>query len=238
MLTSRRVAVLAGVLVVAAVVGAAWWYLWVPQERPALGQGEVYGIDISNHQGPIDWRRVPADDIDIAYIKSTEGRAWVDASYARNWRESGDAGLRRGAYHFFTLCAPGVAQAENFLRTAPPDPAALPPSVDLELRGNCSARPSREELYRELDAFLADVERAWGRKVLLYVGPEWEKEYPVYERGGRPLWLPRFGFPPYVDRWAMWQLHGRANVDGVQGGVDFNVVRPALLDVPAAGGVQ
>lgn len=194
--------------------------------------GESYAVDVSNHQGPIDWRRVAADDIDLAYIKSTEGKAWVDARFEENWRESGRVGLRRGAYHFFTLCSPGAEQAENFLRTAPPEDSALPPAVDLELRGNCAHRPKPAELYAELDVFLARLESAWGRKVLLYVGPEWEDRYPVHDRGARPLWLKRFPLRPGEDRLAVWQLHGWARVDGVRGQVDFNVVRTDRLNVP------
>jgi lysozyme len=225
----------AALVALLATVTALWWFLWVPNSRPGLRPGETYGIDVSNHQGPIDWTRVAADDIDVAYIKATEGRGFVDAQFAANWRAAAEAGIARGAYHFFTLCAPGAEQAQNFLRTAPPDVAALPPSVDLELAGNCSARPSREELYRELDAFLDQVEHAWGRKVVLYVGPEWEQDYPVYDRGDRPLWLKKFWARPTPD-WMVWQLHGWARIDGINGGVDLDVVRRERLNVPAIRG--
>ena len=62
---------------------------------------------------------------------------------------------------------------------------------------------------------------------MLYVGDEYEREYPVRERLSRPLWHRRFLRRPNVDGWVIWQLHGYASVAGVSGGVDLNVMRPS-----------
>lgn len=204
---------------------AVWWFWWVPQWRPPLRDGERYGIDVSAHQGRIDWTAVAADGIEFAYVKATEGGDFADARFDANWTGAAEAGLDRGAYHFFTLCTPGAAQARHFLAVAPPDPAALPPAVDLELAGNCGDRPGARELDRELDRFLFLVEDAWGEEALLYVGDDWEERYPGRERMGRPLWLRRFLLRPSAEAWWVWQLHGRAHVDGVEGGVDLDVMR-------------
>lgn len=212
-------------LVVLAGAAAAWWFLWVPWWRPPLEAGEVYGIDVSAHQGAINWEKVANDGIEFAYVKATEGGDFTDRRFAENWREAQRVGLDRGAYHFFTLCRPGAEQAAHFLRIAPPDRGALAPAVDLELAGNCDDRPPRMTVERELDAFLAAVERAWAREAVLYVGDEWEPVYPVRTRLDRPLWHRRFLRRPPMDDWYIWQLHGYADVDGVTGGVDLNVMR-------------
>lgn len=216
------VAALAAVILLVGI----WWFAWVPNWRPALREGERYGIDVSAHQGVINWRKVAKDGIDFAYIKATEGGDFVDRQFKMNWQGAGEAGLDRGAYHFFTLCAPATTQARNFLAVAAPDAAALPPAVDLELAGNCKSRPPRPDIDRELNAFLAIVEEAWGRKTLLYVGDDWEREYPVRRQLGRLLWHRRFLLRPDVPNWMVWQLHGYARVSGVEGQVDFNVMRP------------
>ncbi len=214
----------ATVLAVLVVLPAIWWYGWAAHWRPGLAATESYGIDVSHHQGRIDWRRVAADNIDFAYIKATEGVDFTDRRFAENWREADRAGVRRGAYHFFTLCGSGAEQAAHFVRTAPPEARALPPAVDLELAGNCKDRPSRTKVYAELDSFLAAVEGAWSRPMLLYVGSDWERRYPVVGREERPLWLlSLLGRPD--ERWAIWQVHGFARVDGVRGRVDLDVGR-------------
>lgn len=209
-----------------AILVAAWWFWWVPTWRPPLGEGERYGIDVSAHQGAIDWEAVAADGIDFAYVKATEGGDFSDRSFDANWTGAVDAGLDVGAYHFFTLCTPGDVQARRFLAVAQPEPSALPPAVDLELAGNCSERPPAEAVGDELGRFLQTVEDAWEQEAVLYVGEDWDEEYPGREALGRPLWLRRFLLRP-SDDWWIWQLHGRARVDGVEGGVDLDVMRPA-----------
>jgi lysozyme len=213
---------------VVVVAGAALWvrYVWLRDHRPDLRAGERYGIDVSHHQGSIDWDRVAADDIAFAYVKATEGGDHVDARFAENWAGAHAAGLERGAYHFFTLCRPGREQAENFLATVPHDARALPPAVDLELAGNCAARPDRAALDAELGAFLVAVEGATGETVVLYVGDDFEAVYDVRERLGRPLWHRRVLRRPGLDGWWIWQVNGHASVEGIDGDVDLNVMRP------------
>src|SRR5205085_2105212 len=155
--TARRrrwpIVVGAGVAVVA-LVAALVWFVGLPRYRPGLHDGERYGIDVSAHQGRISWSDVARDGISFAYVKATEGADFVDRSFAGNWTGARRVAVERGAYHFFTLCAPGGAQAQNFLRIVPDDADALAPAVDLELKGNCSRRPDAAAVRREVSDFL------------------------------------------------------------------------------------
>jgi lysozyme len=217
--------VVAAVLVAAVAVGAWGWFAGLPGYRPGLQAGERYGIDVSSHQGEIDWERVAGDGIEFAYVKASEGGDFVDERFRDNWDGAAAAGLDRGAYHFFTFCRTGVEQAENFLRTMPSDPGALPPAVDLELAGNCSQRPDRASVRRELDAFLDRVEGETGQTVVLYVGDDFEGRYGLRDELDRPLWHRRVLVRPEIEDWWIWQVHGHASVDGIQGDVDLNVMR-------------
>lgn len=134
-----------------------------------------------------------------------------------------------GAYHFFTLCRPGEEQAENFLRTVPASGGALPPAIDLELAGNCSARPDRD-VRMEVTAFLDAVEAATGDRVVLYVGDDFEDRYRLRDELDRPVWHRRLLRRPGFERWWIWQFHDRADVDGIDGGADLNVMRGADPD--------
>lgn len=168
---------------------------------------------------------VHCPDWDVA--EATEGGDFVDDRFASNWRAAGEAGLRRGAYHFFTLCTPGAVQAENFLKTVPADARALAPAVDLELKGNCAQRPPRQWVHRELGAFLDAVESATGQQAILYLGQSWdgfETRYRVKDAFDRPIWQRSIILRPRSD-WRVWQLSGMARVEGVSGPVDFNVGR-------------
>jgi len=217
-----------GVILVATVLaGALFWFAFVPNWRPPLQEGERYGVDVSAHQGEIDWQRVAADEIEFAYIKASEGGSFTDVRFRANWAGAAAAGLDRGAYHFFTLCRRGDEQARHFLAVAAPDPRALGPAVDLELSGNCSRRPRAAEVEAELNTFLTIVEAAWGRPAMLYVGDDWEDRYPVRTRLDRPLWQLRFLRRPDLDNVRVWQIHGLAHVEGITGRVDLNIMRPA-----------
>ena len=206
---------------------AAAWFVVVPQHRPALRDGESYGVDVSNHQGQIDWPAVAADDVGYAYVKATEGTTFVDPYFARNWAAAPAAGVHVGAYHFFSLCSSGQDQADAFLRTAPPRPTALPPALDLEILGGCDERPSAAAVQTELDAFVDRVERAWGEQLLVYARRSWTRTYPL-PAGDRPEWRTSFFVRP-GEPWAVWQVHYVAEVDGIAGRVDLDVVRPLQL---------
>jgi lysozyme len=137
------------------------------------------------------------------------------------------AGITVGAYHFFTLCGSGAAQARNFLRAAPPAAEALAPAVDLELPGNCAARPDRAAVLAELGGFVRAVEARWHRPVVLHVGASFESRYHVAAEARRPLWERRLVLRPRSASWLVWQVHGNARVRGVRGPVDLDVPRPA-----------
>ncbi len=231
--SGRRVPAVGGVIVFLLAVMAGALFLWLPGYRPALLPGENYGIDVSNHQGRIDWRRVAGDNISFAYIKATEGSDFVDRWFAVNWEAAGKAGLARGAYHFFSLCSPGPAQARNFLAIVPRDPAALPPAVDLELAGNCHRRPGRAAVDSQLRAFLWTIEARTGRRVVIYLGSDFAHRYPLTAATRRPLWLARFLRPPSGSGWLMWQVDGFAHVNGIRGRVDLDIMRSAQAAGPS-----
>ncbi|GGL29922.1 lysozyme [Phycicoccus endophyticus] len=202
---------------------------WVlPHHRPALHDGERYGIDVSAHQGEVDWSAVAGDGIEATYLKASEGATFVDDRFAQNWAGAQAAGLDVGAYHFFTLCKEGTAQAENLLtqlRGVDADDTALPPVVDLELSGNCSARPSTEVVATRLLDLVTAVEDETGQQVRLYVIDSYAERYPLPdELADRERWVRRILLRPSEDGWAWWQVSSRARVEGIDGPVDLDVV--------------
>lgn len=211
------------VIVVVGLLAVARW-VWFPHYRPSLGEGDRYGLDVSNHQGEIDWEAVAGDDIEFVYVKATEGGDFVDARFDANWQGAGAAGLDRGAYHFFTLCRPGIEQARNFLDVVPHEDAELPLAVDLELPGNCSDRPPADDVLAEVDAFVDEVESATGRELVVYVLSDFHDRYPVLDRLDRPRWERRIFLRP-GGGWLLWQFTFDGDVDGISGGVDINVLR-------------
>lgn len=224
----------ATILIVLFGAGAIAWYVWLPRYRPALARGESYGVDVSSNQGYIDWSKVARSGVAYAYIKATEGTSYTDPDFATNLAAAKAAGLTVGAYHFFTLCTPGASQASNYLKSVRVSSVALPPALDLELPGNCSARPLLSEVESQLDAFVTKVEAATGQSPVFYIGESFEDRYPIEtaERGMR--WKRSLYVHP-SGPWVVWQFNARAHVPGVAGRVDLDIFKTAVLSRPAAG---
>ncbi len=188
----------------------------------------VRGIDLSHHQGAVDWRRVAAQDIRFAYLKASEGGDWSDASFRSNLAAARAAGLAVGAYHYFTLCASGAAQAQNFLRAVPAAGLALPPAIDLEYVGNCAARPGNGRLAHELKVFIAALRAQGLRTPVIYSTQSFFADYldadPAF--AAYPLWVRNlYGETAWSrGRSVLFrQFASHARLAGIAGPVDLNV---------------
>src|SRR5215510_4473974 len=88
-------------LLLGAILAAPWAFSRI--ELAPL-RYDVIGVDVSRHQGPIDWRTLAGSGIGFAYIKGTEGATFRDANFATNWSESALANIPSGDYHLFNKC--------------------------------------------------------------------------------------------------------------------------------------
>lgn len=210
---------------ISAIVVAAAVACYFPYARVTLRGREHAGIDVSGHQGNIDWAQVKASGQEFAYIKATEGGDWVDDRFAANWEACGRVGMRRGAYHFFTLLRPGQDQADNFLKAVPRDSSSLPPVVDLEFSGNSARRPDRVQIIRELGIFLTSVEKTTGQPVIFYIAEQFDSSYRITQEYPRQLWVQEPLIRPSKDDWVVWQFNQFAKLPGISGHVDLDIMR-------------
>ncbi len=225
----RRV-VLALVLLVVTLAAARWLYDsgWLRPNQWIAERYAVHGIDVSHHQGVIDWSAVAAEGVEFAYIKATEGADWHDPRFEKNWRGATDAGVRRGAYHFFTFCTPGAPQAEHFLAALETARGELPPAADVEFTGNCTRWDSLDTIRAELAIFLERVEAGTGRRPIVYLPRAAHDQivggyFPEHE-----LWVRSVFLAPSRRRygdWLFWQFSQDGRVAGIRRPVDRNVFR-------------
>ena len=195
--------------------------IWFNQ--PSLVEYPIRGVDVSNHQGAIDWQVVRRAGIAFAYIKATEGGDFVDKRFETNWKSARAHGIKVGAYHFFTLCRSGADQASNFIGVVPNARDALPPAIDLEFTGNCNSRPAGFYFQREIHIFYNLIKTHYGMEPVVYTTYEFHDAYDISQYLQR-LWIrdvflrPRRGL-----RWTFWQYSNRSSVSGIPGFVDTNV---------------
>jgi len=210
-------------VVTAAVATMAYFYgSWVPNNP--LGHYAVKGIDVSHHNGTIDWHAVAEDGVKFAYIKATEGKDFQDDRFITNCRDATAAGVVCGAYHYFRLNTSGLEQAHNFIRTVPRDALPLPPAVDLETWGNSSERPSITDFQTQLANFLNALRKEYGTEPVLYASSDFIHDYLSNDAPKR-LWYRAVVLSPHLegyDNWTFWQFTERARVKGISGFVDMD----------------
>jgi lysozyme len=191
--------------------------------NPSRNDYPVQGIDVSNHQGVIDWKLVQENNIDFAYLKATEGGEFVDKSFAFNWSGARKHDIATGAYHFFTLCKSGEEQAKNFISIVPVSEQSLPPAIDLEYTGNCKNNPKTFNFENEFKKYFNTIKNHYHRYPVVYTTYEFSEKYNLSQYSKR-LWIRNiFKTPSSNVRWKFWQYSNRRHINGISGYVDGNV---------------
>lgn len=227
--------VLALVVLAVAALAASWLHErgLIRVNYPSTVRFPIRGIDVSHHQGPIDWPAVRSAGITFAFIKSSEGADHRDREFGRNWEGALQAGVARGAYHFFTFCTPGAAQAENFIAAVGGSFGELPPVADVEFAGNCRQWESIDRIREELRTFLARLEESARVRPVLYFTADAHARILDGHFDAHPIW-PRSVLLPLSDSrfgsWLFWQFADNGRVPGIDTLVDLNVFRSTRLE--------
>ena len=192
------------------------------EKTPLLAGYTVHGIDVSAYQGRIDWAEVARHQVRFAFIKASEGVTLRDSRFRRNWTAARQAGIYRGAYHYFQPNYDGARQADLFTRTVPLAPGDLPPVLDVEHTEFHDVALMRHHV----GLWLRLVERHYGARPILYSNYSFYRRYLAGHFDGYPLWLAHYEVEaPRLPRekWIIWQHSDEAYIPGIRGAVDFNV---------------
>jgi len=202
----------------------------------------VAGIDVSHFQREVDWAAVAASDVRFCFIKATEGAGNVDPRFVQNWRGAGDAGLVRGAYHFFHPAGgDAAAQADSFIRTVGLlKPGDLPPVLDLEVPAAWTGIAAADRAPLAIQ-WLETVENRLGAKPIVYLSPAFAIEIlanaPSLARF--PVWLAHYtnaGAPNVIkpwNSWTFWQYTREGKTPGVTLPVDLDRFNGSLDELKA-----
>lgn len=194
-----------------------------PQHYP------VHGVDISHHQGPVDWKAARDHGTRFAFLKATEGGDYLDDTFKSHWDATREAGIERGAYHFYYWCRNVEDQISWFIRNVPVEPDALPPVLDVEWNGDsktCPKKVPQAEALAAMKRFLRAVEAHYHKRPIIYTSIDFYREIIDGDLHDYPLWVRTVKAHPvarYANRpWTFWQYTEFGEVDGIKGGVDRN----------------
>lgn len=187
----------------------------------------IHGLDVSHHQGEIDWERVArakvaGEPVEFVIIKATEGKSLFDERFNENFYQAGQYGLVRGAYHFFVPSVSGRKQARYYMQQVHLEDGDLPPVLDVETIGALST----EQLQQEVLDWLHLVEHRYGAPPIIYTGLSFKLTHlntPAFDR--YPFWIAHYYVQKvgYKGEWHFWQHTDLGRVDGIKGAVDLNI---------------
>lgn len=195
------------------------------------------GIDVSSHQGNIDWRRVAEAGVKFAFIR-VGFRGWgitgslnVDETFVQNVTGAYENGIDVGVYWFPAALDTYEAEeeAEFVLETIEPyrDMITYPVVLDLELPETTQSRvygQPKEVVTDNALAFLKKIEEA-GYDTMVYgnlttsvvmIEPARLQDYP--------MWIAWYDVPLYYPyKFEMWQTSAEGHVDGISTVVDLDI---------------
>ena len=194
-----------------------------------MAEFPVVGIDVSHHQGLMDWDLAKQMGITFAFIRAEYNLA-KDKQFDRNWSEAKRCGIYRGAYGW-VMGNPisNVNQynhASFFWNIIKNEPGELPPVCDFEqgTYGSGISTPA----FGALQAYMLALEGLCGKKPLLYTSrgywTRWAPYASQYWALNYPLWiahytgLPQPTLPKPFTEWRFWQWSADLNKLGEEYG--------------------
>jgi GH25 family lysozyme M1 (1,4-beta-N-acetylmuramidase) len=201
-------------------------------------QYDYLGIDVSHHNGVLNWAGIKADGNSFAYIKSTEGGTFVDKMFDQNWHDSIAAKIIPGAYHVWNFCRDAKSQFDNIVSNVPNDSSALPIAVDLEWFNDGPLSPKQSDcrdvakIRQQLHTLLSQIDKHYHKNPIIFAHSDGKNQLLGDEFNDYALWLQDWtkdgadakegarlaGTNP----WTIWQYAGDAQTRG-KNGIDLNV---------------
>ncbi|MEN3585177.1 MULTISPECIES: lysozyme [unclassified Streptomyces] len=196
------------------------------------------GVDVSSHQGNVDWPALWATGVKWAYVKATEGTYYKNPYHTQQYNGSYNVGMIRGAYHFATPdTTDGATQADYFVDRGggwSRDGKTLPGALDIEWNpyGAACYGKSPSQMVAWIRDFLDTYRARTGRQPVIYTSASWWTECTGGYRGfgiDTPLWTARYAstvglLPSGWSTYTMWQYTSSGPIVGdhnrFNGGLD------------------
>lgn len=184
------------------------------------------GVDVSSHQGSIDWAAAKAGGVEFAVIRASFGESRTDKCFEANLRGCGENGVPYGFYHYSYALTPKEAEreAEFFLETVRGSAPELPLFFDFEEKEQ-RALPTETQL-EIIEAFCERVS-AGGYKAGLYGSKSWletlKKVRPEFFEKYF-IWVAQWNDKnTFSGRYDLWQNSSTGRVPGIETAVDTDI---------------
>jgi GH25 family lysozyme M1 (1,4-beta-N-acetylmuramidase) len=161
----------------------------------------IPGIDVSSHQGNVNWQAQWNNGKRFAYVKATEGTSYRNPYFSQQYVGSYNIGMIRGAYHFaLPDRSSGAAQANFFASNGGAwsrDNKTLPGALDIEYNpyGATCYGLSQAAMRSWIADFLNTYHARTSRWATIYTTTDWWRTCTGNYSGfaaNNPLWIARY----------------------------------------------
>ena len=196
------------------------------------------GVDVSVHQGEIDWQQVAGAGIDFAMIRigyrgyGSEGKMMGDTHFLDNIQGALDAGLDVGIYYFSQAVTVEEARQEAAYVVEQLAPyrreITYPVVFDWERQNYTGSRtqtiPDTDLLCAMANAFCEDIEAAGYDAMIYFYQNLAYNNLDLSQLTDYPFWLAQYtDYPSFYYDFDMWQYTSSGRVPGISGNVDLNL---------------
>lgn len=185
------------------------------------------GIDVSHHNGDINWERVKNSGIEFAMIRTGYGiknDRQIDKKFKQNIEGAKDAGIDVGVYHYSyaTSSHQAVEEANFCLEIISKYDIDYPICYDIE--DNTILQFNKQTKTDMCISFCDTIELA-GYYAMIYCNPNWLNNHLYSEQilNRYDLWLAQWGSESPSYACGIWQKSDKGKVDGINGYVDLDI---------------
>ncbi len=193
------------------------------------------GVDVSEHQGYVDWQQLKDSGFDFAFIRlgyrgyGQEGNIRLDQEFHRNMENAQAAGFDVGVYFFAQAVNEDEAreEADFVLENLKGYSLQLPVVYDPESILDDEARTDNvtgEQFTENTEVFCSAIAEA-GYDPMIYANMLWEAfELDLEQLSDYPLWYADYEPAPQTPyHFDFWQYTNEGHVPGIEGNADLNI---------------
>lgn len=192
------------------------------------------GIDVSEHNGVLDWAAIKKAGIKFAIIRDGYGVSHVDNQFEANMAGAIAQGLLIGVYHFsYALDAAGAKKEAAFctkLLEPYKDKIVLPVYFDFEYdtvdyAAKCGVTLGKSAFNAHTVAFCEAVKSAGYAPGVYYNKDYYNRMVDLNSVGGYSQWYAQYASAPSVTSYDLWQYSSSYTIQGCAGRFDVNVLK-------------
>lgn len=202
----------------------------------------LFGIDVSDWQGLIDWEKVKAQGVDFVMLRAGYGAGNIDKRFQRNASELNRLGIPFGVYWFSYAYTQDMArkEAEYCLNTIKPYRVEYPVCFDFEYDSDSYAKEHGVKFVAStLDAlgraFLERIEKS-GYYAMNYTNIDFLSRGFSSLTSRFATWLAQWDVKAPTKSCAIWQYSAQVKMNGISGQVDGNYSYKDFKQILTEGG--